>query len=193
MVQAEKEPQEALATKDVEINDADEKAYAQGMADVTDAYEQQVKEACNKGFTLSWMSLLKKLNVPEDSPLRKANAIHLPFPPAQLPSQDVGESESEDGDEEEYEALVRKSKDADRAKSPLQNEQVLDLTQDEEGDDVNKDAAYVKELADATLADKNLDNTLAEIDAEVAADKAAEMSFQQSSDLQIQPTGGEES
>ena len=112
---------------------------------------------------------------------------------AQPPSQDVGESESEDGDEEEDEALVRKSKDADGAKSPLQNEQVLDLTQDEEGDEVPKDAAYEKESADATLADKSLDDTLAEIDAEVAADKAVEMSSQQSSDLQIQPPGGEES
>ena len=161
------------------------------MADVTDAYEQQVKEACNKGFTLGWMSLLKKLNVPEDSPLRKADAIPLPFPPAQPPSQDVGESESEDGDEEEDEALVRKSKDAGGAKSPLQNEQVLDLTQDEEGDEVPKDAAYEKESADATLADKSLDDTLAEIDVELVADKAAEMSSQQSSDLQIQPAGGE--
>ena len=66
MVQAEKELQEALATKEAEIKDADEKAYAQGMADVTDTYEQQVKEACNKGVTLGWMSLLKNLNVPED-------------------------------------------------------------------------------------------------------------------------------
>ena len=67
------------------------------------------------------------------------------------------------------------------------------MTQDEEGDEVNKDAAYVKESTDATLADQNLDDTLAEIDAEVAVDKPAEMSSQQSSDLQIQPTGGDES
>ncbi|XP_028065852.1 uncharacterized protein LOC114268817 [Camellia sinensis] len=115
MVQAEKELQEALATKETEIKDVDDKAYAQGMADVTDAYEQQ------------------------------------------------------------DEALVRKSKDADGAKSLLQNEQALDLTQDEEGDEVNKDAAYVKESTDVTLADKNLDDTLAEIDAEVAANKATKM------------------
>ena len=94
---------------------------------------------------------------------------------------------------EEDEALVRKSKDADGAKSPLQNEQVLDLTQDEEGDEVPKDAAYEKESATATLADKSLNNTLVEIDAELAVDKAAEMSSQQSSDLQIQQAGGEES
>ncbi|XP_028090586.1 uncharacterized protein LOC114290810 [Camellia sinensis] len=52
MVQVEKELQEALAIKEAETKDADEKAYAQGMTDVIDAYEQQVKEACNKGFTL---------------------------------------------------------------------------------------------------------------------------------------------
>lgn len=193
MAQAEKELQEALAIKDAEIKEADEKAYTQGMADVTEAYELQVKQACNKGFTLGSMSLLKKLNVPEDSPLRKADAIPLPFPPAQPSNQDVSESESEDGDEKEDEALVRKSQDVDGAKSPLQNEQVLDLTQDEECDEVNKDAADEKESADVIHANKNLDDTLAEIDAEVAAEKAAEMSSQQSSDLQIQPTGGEES
>ncbi|XP_028113937.1 uncharacterized protein LOC114311974 [Camellia sinensis] len=43
MVQAEKELQEALATKDAEIKEADEKAYTPGMADVTEAYELQVK------------------------------------------------------------------------------------------------------------------------------------------------------
>ena len=58
MAQAEKELQEALATKKAEIKDADENAYSQGMADVTEAYEKQVKEACNKGFTLGWMYLL---------------------------------------------------------------------------------------------------------------------------------------
>ena len=74
------------------------------------------------------MSLLKKLIVPEDSPLRKLDAIPLPFPPFQPLNQDVGESESEENDEDEGQALVRKSKDADGAKSPPQNEQVLDLT-----------------------------------------------------------------
>ncbi|XP_028064096.1 uncharacterized protein LOC114267278 [Camellia sinensis] len=86
MAQAEKELQEALATKEVEIKDADEKAYAQGMADVMEAYEIQVKQACNKGFTLGWMSLLKKLEVPGDSPLRKADAIPLSFPPTPSPT-----------------------------------------------------------------------------------------------------------
>ena len=50
------------------------------------------------------------------------------------------------------------------------------MTQDEKGNEVNKDAADEKESADAILANKNLEDTLAEIDAEVAADKTAEMS-----------------
>ena len=109
MAQAEKALQEALANKEAEIKEADEKAYNQGMADVTEAYELQVKQACNKGFTLGWMSLLKKLNIPDDSPLRKADAIPLPFPPTPTPSEDVDESDAEDeAEEEEDEALIRK-------------------------------------------------------------------------------------
>ncbi|XP_028073972.1 KNR4/SMI1 homolog [Camellia sinensis] len=80
MAQAEKELQKALATKEAEIKDADKKAYAQGMANVTEAYEKQ-------------------LNVPEDSPLRKADAIPLPFPLSAPLSQDVSESESKDDKE----------------------------------------------------------------------------------------------
>ena len=38
--QAEKELQKALATKEAEIKDADEKAYSQGMANITEAYEK---------------------------------------------------------------------------------------------------------------------------------------------------------
>ncbi|XP_028076934.1 vacuolar-sorting protein snf7-like [Camellia sinensis] len=74
MAQAEKELQKALATKEVEIKDADEKAYSQGMADVTEAYEKQVKEA---------------------------DTIPLPFPPALTPSEDIGESDAEDEAKEE--------------------------------------------------------------------------------------------
>ena len=99
MAQAEKELQEALATKEAEIKDADEKAYAQGMTDIMEAYEIQVKQACNKGFTLGWMSLLKKLNVPEDSPFKNADLIPLPLPPAPTPTlaQSDSDSESEEG------------------------------------------------------------------------------------------------
>ncbi|XP_028114778.1 radixin-like [Camellia sinensis] len=169
--QAQKELQNALATKDAEIRDTDEKAYAQGMADVTEAYEKQ-------------------LDVPEDSPLRNADAIPLPFPPSPPPSQHVGKSESEDDDEDEDEdeALMRKSKEAAGNKSPSLNEQVLDLTQDDEGEKVPKDAAAENASADVPLAVKSFDETLAKIDAELMADKAAEMSSQQSSELQTQPT-----
>ncbi|XP_028061083.1 uncharacterized protein LOC114264599 [Camellia sinensis] len=42
--QAEKELQVALSTKDAEIKAADEKAYAQGMADVTKEYKLQEED-----------------------------------------------------------------------------------------------------------------------------------------------------
>ncbi|XP_028100065.1 uncharacterized protein LOC114299502 [Camellia sinensis] len=42
-----------------------------------------------------------QLNVPDDSPLRKADAIPLPFPPAPTPGEDVGESDADDETEEE--------------------------------------------------------------------------------------------
>ncbi|XP_028066178.1 uncharacterized abhydrolase domain-containing protein DDB_G0269086-like [Camellia sinensis] len=41
--QAEKELQDALSTKNAEIKAVDEKAYAQGMADVTEEYKLQVR------------------------------------------------------------------------------------------------------------------------------------------------------
>ncbi|XP_028092013.1 uncharacterized protein LOC114292293 [Camellia sinensis] len=77
------------------------------------------------------MAALKKLDVPEDSPLKNADNLPLSFPPT--PSQ------SEDGSESEEEALVRKTKDVVGAKPPTLNEQVLDLTQDKECE-VPKDA-----------------------------------------------------
>ncbi|XP_028118414.1 uncharacterized protein LOC114315986 [Camellia sinensis] len=190
--QAEKELQEALATKEAEIKDADEKAYAQGMVDVTEAYEIQVKQACNKGFTHGWMSLLKKLNVPEDSPFRNVDLIPLPFPPALTPTLAQSVSDSESEEEAEEEVLVRKSKDAAGAKSLPQNEQVLDLTQDEEGDEVPRDPAPEKALADVTIVDKSLDETLQEIDAELAAEKAAEVASQQPSEVPTQLTADAE-
>ncbi|GMP87758.1 hypothetical protein CsSME_00040002 [Camellia sinensis var. sinensis] len=175
--QAEKELQDALSTKDAEIKAADEKAYAQGMADVTEEYKLQVRQACNRGFSLGWMALAKKLNIPDDSPLRKADAIPLPFPLPPPSSQPGGESESEseDADEEEDEALVRKPKDADEAKSPPQNEQVLDLTQVEEGDEVIPEAVLDTVPADIPSEVKTIEQTLQEIDAEIAAEKEAEL------------------
>ncbi|XP_028073784.1 methyl-CpG-binding domain-containing protein 10-like [Camellia sinensis] len=140
--QAEKELQQALVTKDAEIKETDEKAYAQGMADITEEYKLQV-------------------NIPDDSPLRKADDIPLPFPPPPPPSQaeDKSKSESEDEDKDDDEALVRKPKDTSETKSPPQDDQVLDLTREEDG----------------------------EIDAEIAADEEAEVSLQETSEVQIQP------
>ncbi|XP_028071945.1 uncharacterized protein LOC114274256 [Camellia sinensis] len=93
--QAEKELQEALATKDVEIKEANEKAYAQGMADVIEEYKLQV----------------------------------------------------------------------------------LDLTQDEDGDAVAKEVTPEQGSSDVPQVNKSIDETLAEIDAEIAVDKEAEVSL----------------
>ncbi|XP_028062968.1 uncharacterized protein LOC114266278 [Camellia sinensis] len=87
-VEAQKELQDALATKAVEVKVADEKAYAEGVADVMADYEKQ------------------------------------------------------------------------------------------EGEEVPKDATLEKASWDVPLADKSLDQTLQEIDAKLATEKAAEMSSQ---------------
>ncbi|XP_028052895.1 tropomyosin alpha-1 chain-like [Camellia sinensis] len=105
---------------------------------------------------------------------------------------EIKDADEKDGDEDEDGALVRKSKDADGGKSPFQKEQVLDLTQDDEGDEVPKDAAHEKVSADIPLADKSIEETLQEIDAELTTEKAAEVASQQSSELQIQSTATEE-
>ncbi|GMP85400.1 hypothetical protein CsSME_00038571 [Camellia sinensis var. sinensis] len=193
-VQAEKELQEALVTKDAEIKEADEKAYAQGMTDVIEEYKLQVRQACNRGFSLGWMALAKKLNIPDDSPLRKADDIPLPFPPPPPPSHSEEESESEFEDVEggEEEGLIRKSKEAVGAKSPSLNEQVLDLTQDNDGDDVIKEATPEQGSSDIPQISKSVDETLAEIDAEIAADEEAEVSLQEISEVQIQPVADAE-
>ena len=98
----------------------------------------------------------------------------------------------DDASESEEEALVRKSKEAIGTKSPTQNEQVLDLTQDKEGEEGPKDATPEKASSNVPLAVKSLDQTLQEINVELAAKKAVEMSSQQSSELQTQPSGGAE-
>ncbi|CAL5358175.1 unnamed protein product [Camellia sinensis] len=189
--QAEKELQEALATKDVEIKEADEKAYAQGMAGVTEEYKLQVRQACNGGFSHGWMSLIKKLDLPADSPFRNADAVPLLFSPPPPPSQpeDASESEDEDGgeDEDEAEILVRKPREAVGAKSHSLNEQVLDLTQAEDGDAVAKEVTPEQGSSNVPQVNKSIDETLAEIDAEIAANKEAEVSLQETSKVQIQP------
>ncbi|XP_028063182.1 uncharacterized protein LOC114266469 [Camellia sinensis] len=103
----------------------------------------------------------KPKRVKKAQPKAKADAIPLPFPPAPTPSEDVGESDAEDEiEEEEDEALIRKSKDADG---------------DEEGDLVPIEA--VPEIAPADIPSevKTVEVTLQEIDAEIAAEKEAEV------------------
>ncbi|THG02296.1 hypothetical protein TEA_012267 [Camellia sinensis var. sinensis] len=191
--QAKKELQKGLATKKAEIKEADEKAYAQGMADVTEEYKLQVKQACNRGFSLGWMALAKKLNILDDSLLRKADAIPLSFPPPPSSSQPEGKSESEsEGEKEgEDEALVRKSKEAGEIKSPPQDDQVLDLTHKED-EEVIKETTPEQASSDVPPVGKSVDETLAEIDAEIAANKEAEVSLQETSQVQIQPVADAE-
>ncbi|XP_028124406.1 uncharacterized abhydrolase domain-containing protein DDB_G0269086-like [Camellia sinensis] len=173
--QAEKELQQALATKEAEVKEADEKAYAQGMADVAEDYKLQVRQ----------------LDLPVDSPLRNANAIRLPFPP---PSQTEGESETEadaeDEDEEKNddEAFVRKSKDGAEAKSPPPAEQVMDLTLDEEGDEVEeatKEIVTGQLSSDLLLVERSVEKSLAEIDAEIQAEKVADEVPPESSEVLV--------
>ena len=47
------------------------------------------------------------------------------------------------------------------------------MTQDEEGDEISKETVPENASADVTFADKSLYETLQEIDAELAAEKAA--------------------
>ncbi|XP_028108114.1 methyl-CpG-binding domain-containing protein 10-like [Camellia sinensis] len=130
--QAEKELQQALVTKDAEIKAADEEAYVQGMADVTEEYKLQ------------------------------------------------------DEDKDDDEALVRKPKDASETKSPPQDDQVLDLTH-EEDEEVIKETTPEQASSDVPQIGKSVNETLAEIDAEIAAGEEAEVSLQETSEVQIQP------
>ncbi|GMP33153.1 hypothetical protein CsSME_00006597 [Camellia sinensis var. sinensis] len=118
------------------------------------------------------MAALKALAVPEDSPLKNASNLVLSFP--STPSQ------SEDEAEFEEEAEAEKMEEAVGAKSPTLNDQVLDLTQDEE-DEVSKGAFSQKTTSEVPIAEKSIDQTLQEIDAELEAEKVADKFSQLSS------------
>ncbi|XP_028080787.1 uncharacterized abhydrolase domain-containing protein DDB_G0269086-like [Camellia sinensis] len=148
MAQAEKELQKALATKKAEIKEVDEKAYAQGMDDVTEEYKLQVKQAEEE-------------------------------------SESESESEAEDEDNDDGDALVRKPKDADEIQPLLQDDQILDLTH-EEDEEVIKEATPEQASSDVPPTDDSLNQTLAEIDAEIMAEKAAEVAFQEPAEVQTQ-------
>ncbi|XP_028061798.1 uncharacterized protein LOC114265228 [Camellia sinensis] len=63
-----------------------------------------------------------------------------------------------------------------------------DCKKQDEGDKVSKeDASYRKTISDAPIVEKNIDQTLEEIDAELAAEKAAEKSSHMSSKNQTLP------
>ncbi|KAF5956059.1 hypothetical protein HYC85_008915 [Camellia sinensis] len=160
------------------------------MADVAEDYKLQVRQACNRGFSLGWMSLIKKLGLPADSPLRQADAIPLPFPPPPPEGESESEAEAVEEDEEkdDGEALVRKPKNAAEVKSPPPAEQVMDLTQDEGGDDaeeVPRESVQGYLSSDLLLTERSLDTTLAEIDAEIQAEKVAEEIPPESSEIPV--------
>ncbi|XP_028074888.1 uncharacterized protein LOC114277206 [Camellia sinensis] len=170
ITEAQAELRSALATKEAEIKAADEKAYVKRAADVRKEYKKQVRQACNKGYTLGWMATLKELAVVEDSPLRDEGRLVVSFPPALSQSEAKGkEGEAVDeAEEEDEEAEVEVDAEGSAvAKSLTLNEQVLDLTQDEE-DEVQKTTSE----AEVEISSKSLDDTLREIDAEVEADKS---------------------
>ncbi|XP_028078385.1 uncharacterized abhydrolase domain-containing protein DDB_G0269086-like [Camellia sinensis] len=159
-VQAQKELQQALATKEAEVKEADEKAYAQGMADVAEDYKLQ------------------------------ADAIPLPFPPPPPEGDSESEADAVDEDEEkdDGDALVRKPKDAVETKSPPPAEQVMDLTLDEEGDEVEgvpRESATGQLSSNLPLAERSVESTVAEIDAEIQAEKAAEEIPPESSEVPV--------
>ncbi|XP_028110772.1 methyl-CpG-binding domain-containing protein 10-like [Camellia sinensis] len=103
-------------------------------------------------------------------------------------SETEADAEDEDQGKNDDEALVRKPKDATEAKSLPSAEQVMDLTLDEEGDEVGeapKEIAIGQLSSDLLLAERNLDNTLAEIDAEIEAEKVAEDVPPESSEVPV--------
>lgn len=57
--------------------------------------------ACNKSYYLGWMIALKKLFVPEDSPLRDIGQLNVPFLPSPNQSEDEAEETEKDDDEED--------------------------------------------------------------------------------------------
>ncbi|XP_028113948.1 uncharacterized protein LOC114311989 [Camellia sinensis] len=130
----------------------------------------------------------EKLNLSDNSPLRQADAIPLPFPPLPPPSQaeDESESESEDEDKDDDEALVKKPKDVSETKSPPHEDQVLDLTHEEDAE-VIKETTPEQASSDVPPVDRSLDQTLAEIDAELAAEKIAEVVPPESSEVPAYP------
>ncbi|THG20904.1 hypothetical protein TEA_016945 [Camellia sinensis var. sinensis] len=188
--QAEKELQDALSTKDAEIKAADEKAYAQDADEEEDeALVRKSKDANGAKSPPQNEQVLDLTHEENEDVIKETTpeqaSSNVPPINRSLDQTLVG-GFSLDADEEEDEALVRKSKDANGAKSPHQNEQVLDLTH-EEDEDVIKETTPEQASSDVPPINKSLDQTLVEIDAKIAADEEAEVSLQETSEVQIQP------
>ncbi|XP_028073476.1 dynactin subunit 1-like [Camellia sinensis] len=108
------------------------------------------------------IATLKELAVPEDSPLRDIGRLVLPFPPAS------SQSEAKAGKEEEEE----------------EGEEVEDEEAKDEEDRVSKGPFPQKTTSEVSIAEKSIDQTLQEIDAELKAKKAVEKSSQLSSEAE---------
>ncbi|XP_028070672.1 uncharacterized protein LOC114273080 [Camellia sinensis] len=147
--QAQTELQTTLSTKAAEIREADAKAYAERAADIREEYKKQVRQACNMGYTLNWMAALKELVVPEDSLLRDESRLVVPFRPA--PSQSEGEARGEEREGEGEEVEVGAGGEGSTgAKFPTLNEQILDLTRDDE-DEVSKSTSPKRVVSEAEV------------------------------------------
>ncbi|CAL5418932.1 unnamed protein product [Camellia sinensis] len=125
------------------------------------------------------------MSIHEDSPLRDIDQLNVPFPPSPNQSENEAEEvekvdneEAEDKKEAEAEVAEKEYEATIRAKSPTLNDQVLDLTEEDE-DEVSKSTSPKK--ADTfetkiTIAAKSLDQTFLEIDAKIAAEKSTQLS-----------------
>ncbi|XP_028084029.1 uncharacterized protein LOC114285204 [Camellia sinensis] len=130
--------------------------------------EEEVKAADEKAFEEGQAAICDQY---KEQVNKACNRV--PFPPK---PKDFGDEANEDNvedsdaDEEEKEA-------ATDAMSPTLNEQVLDLTQDEEDDLASKGASPKPTTTEAEVqcAEKSLDQTLLEINAKIAAKKNAMM------------------
>ena len=118
------------------------------------------------------MATLKKLLVPDDFPLRNIGQLDVSFPPYPAESEKIDDGEEANAEEAAGEA------DAEvfaSAKSFTLNDQALDLTKDDR-DEVSKSASLNKATFGVKVltAEKSLDQTLLEINAEIVAKKSGQ-------------------
>ncbi|XP_028070246.1 uncharacterized protein LOC114272723 [Camellia sinensis] len=114
-----------------------EEKMAQAQQELRDALatkDAEIKAVDEKGYNKG----VADVTADYEKQVKNTDVLPLLFP--QTPPQ------SEDESEFEEETLVRRSKEAAGTKSLSQNEQVLDLTQDEECEKVPKDASPEKSL-----------------------------------------------